>query len=301
MRKKQWRTVIIGFFAALIFVFASFDTFSQSPPTDSPPSASVTVRLGGRPVFVLKTKGLAPSIERRARDVERRLEHFAQSTVPVDAVDSWDLEGITLVGAENELFLGVTDEDGKKVGKTRQVLAKEYLEKLERAVSQYRKERSAQYRLRASIFAVLSTLGLILVLVFFNKVATQIDLWLDEQRNRRIPNIRIQQLEVLSSDQLSALLKMLTKLVRSLLTLILIFWYIAFVLKLFPVTRKLGKTVFGLLWSTLQSFGNAIVNYLPNLITIVLIVLIAYYIIRFYQPSRKDEADLLPIAPKYSR
>lgn len=173
MLGRYGRIVVIGFLAALMVAIAPFYTLSQttSTSTPSPPQTSspakMTVRLGEQALFVIGNKGLAPTVENRVQGIERRVKQFADSSVPVDALYSSDIEGKILVAAENELLFGINDEDAKAVGKSRQVLAKEYIQKLQQFVSQYREERSAQSRLRALILAVLSALGLILLLVGF--------------------------------------------------------------------------------------------------------------------------------------
>ncbi len=281
---KHWRMIILGFFFASIVAITPHG-LTQPTPTSSLASAngssSVTARLDEQPLFVIQTKGLAPSIEKRASDIEQRIEQFAKSTVPVESLDILDIEGATLVGAENELLFGITDEDAKAVGKTRQALAKEYLQKLQQSVANYREVHSVESRIKASIIAVVSTVGLILLLTLLNKIAPHVYQWLDRQRNHHIPNIRFQNLELVSSSQLSGFLKILTKLFFRVLALLAIFWYFALVLSLFPLTRKFGRTMWGWFDSQLERFSRAFIGYLPNLMTIVLIVIIAYCAIRF--------------------
>ncbi|WP_449000864.1 mechanosensitive ion channel family protein [Myxosarcina sp. GI1(2024)] len=254
---------------------------STSSPATADSSSSVTVQLESRPLFEIQTKALAPSVEERASNFEYLIERFAKSTVPVQALNTLELEGATIVGAENQLLFAISDEDAKAVGKTRQVLVKEYLQKLKQAVKDYREERSVQIRIRSSIIAVVSTVGLFMLLKLLNNIAPQVYRWLNEQCNRRIPNIRIQRLVLVSSSQLSGFLKILTKLVFRVLAVLAIFGYFALVLSLFPLTRRFGKTMWGWLASQLERFGRAFIDYLPNLMTILLIIIIAYCAIRF--------------------
>jgi small-conductance mechanosensitive channel len=283
MLGKHRKIVILGFCWALILAIIPYG-LSQPVSTSSPAlansSSSVTVQLDGRPLFEIQTKGLAPSIEGRASNFEYLIERFAKSTVPVEALDTLELEGATIVGAENQLLFAINDEDAKAVGKTRQVLAKEYLQKLKQAVQDYREERSVQIRIRNSIVALLSTVGLFLLLKLLNNIAPKVYRWLNEQRNRRIPNIRIQSLELASSSQLSGFLKILTKLVFRVLAVLAIFWYFALILSLFPLTRNFGRAMKVWFGSQLERFGRAFIDYLPNLMTILLIIIIAYCAIR---------------------
>ena len=284
MLGNHWKTIILGF--CLTFILSIIPgRFTQSflilSPASANSSSKVIVQLDGKPLFDLQTKGLASSVEKRASDFERRIEQFARSTVSIDALDTLELDGATIIGAENELLFGISDEDAQAVGKTRQALVEEYLQKLQKAVKNYREERSTQSRIRATMIAVLSTLGLLLLLSSLNNIAPRIYRWLDGLRGRHIHSIRIQNLELVSSSQLSTFFKLLTKLIFRGLALLAIFWYFALVLSLFPLTRRFGKIMWKWFGSQLGRFGRAFIDYLPNLMSIVLIVIVAYCAIRF--------------------
>ena len=72
--------------------------------------------------------------------------------------------------------------------------------------------------------------------------------------------------------------KVLT-LIRLILFFIIIFVSIPFALKLFPSTQMWAERLLKLILDPLSEVGNAIVNYLPNLVIIGIIVLIARMIL----------------------
>ena len=72
--------------------------------------------------------------------------------------------------------------------------------------------------------------------------------------------------------------KVLT-LIRLILFFIIIFVSIPFALKLFPCTQMWAERLLKLILDPLGEVGNAIVNYLPNLVIIGIIVLIARMIL----------------------
>ncbi len=72
--------------------------------------------------------------------------------------------------------------------------------------------------------------------------------------------------------------KVLT-LIRLILFFIIIFVSIPFALKLFPSTQMWAERLLKLILDPLGEVGNAIVNYLPNLVIIGIIVLIARMIL----------------------
>ncbi len=129
--------------------------------------------------------------------------------------------------------------------------------------------------------AVLSTLGLIVLLIVLNNIVPRFYRWLDVQRNRRIPSIRIQDFELMSSDQISDLLLEFTSLLQLGLILGLLYVYFSFVLNLFPQTRPFGKALFGYVRNAVTTGWNAFLAYLPNLLIVGLITIVTHYLLRF--------------------
>ncbi|WP_072016496.1 mechanosensitive ion channel family protein [Neosynechococcus sphagnicola] len=179
------------------------------------------------------------------------------------------------------VLLTVSETDVKISGKSRQALVQEYMETIRQAVGHYRQDRSLSSLIRGGLIDLLSTIALIVTFIIFNNIFPRFYRWLDEQRNRRIPSIGIQNFELLSSDQLSDLLLTLTSLLRLGLVLSLLYAYLSFSFSLFPATQHLGNTLFGYVQTLSKTIWNTFVSYLPNLFTLALIIALTYYFIRF--------------------
>lgn len=275
-----WRS-LWALASALIFSLTSLCAFAQLPASDASPG-SAPVTLDGQTLFLVYDKAIARSPQERALRISQRIEALARDeTVPEGAIATLETEGGTTLYAQDILLMTVSDADAKAAEQPRQALAEQHANAIETAVSQYRLARSAQYRNRAVLTALLSTLALLLLLLVLANIMPQVYYWLDHQQDHWIPSVRIQNFELLSSFQLSALLQTFTQLLHTVLVLGLTIVYGSFVLGLFPRTRQLGNTLWIYLSAALFSIWQGFLLYLPSLLTLGLIGLVSYYLIRF--------------------
>ena len=103
---------------------------------------------------------------------------------------------------------------------------------------------------------------------------------IDEERGRKLSGLRFQKLQILSVEQETGLLRVLTKYARYLIDLVLIIVYLIGVFSVFPQTRTV---VVGILQSVLRVLGEGwqnFVSYLPNLVNLAVIAAVTYYSLR---------------------
>lgn len=279
---RLWGSLVV-LVSALVFSLTSLSAFAQLPASDTSQSAAPVI-LEGQTLFLVYDKAIARSPQERALRISQRIEVLARDeTVPEGAIAMAETEGGTTLYAQDILLMTVSDADAKAAEQPRQALAEQHASAIEEAVSQYRLARSAQYRNRAILITVLSTLALLLLLLVLANVMPQVYHWLDHQQDHWISSVRIQNFELLSSFQLSALLQTFTQLLHTVLVLGLTILYGSFVLGLFPRTRQLGNTLWIYLSAALFSIWQSFLLYLPNLLTLGLIGLVSYYLIRFFR------------------
>jgi small-conductance mechanosensitive channel len=279
---KRIRGMVLACIVALVFCVTPLWAAATRPSPIQATAAAVPVTLEDRTLFSIPTPGRFPSTQDRAQRIEQRIRAFAErQAIPVDALATNEGEGGTLVYADDFLLVFVSDADAKAADVSRPLLAQRYLEAIRTAVRQYREERSAEYLARAWAIALLSTLILLILLLILLRLMPRFYQWLNEQHLRRLPSIRIQNLELISSRQLSEMLLELTELLRLVAVVSLFYAYLSFVLNLFPSTQNYASVLLGYISKGLQFGWKGFINYLPNLITILLIWFATYYIIRF--------------------
>jgi small-conductance mechanosensitive channel len=238
--------------------------------------------LDGEPLFQLTTAPRATSVEERAARISQKLEAIANdSSIQTDRINLTQTEFGTAVYAEDIIILAVDDTDVVGSGLTPRTQAQQYRDIIQTKINQYREERSAEYLTRAAITTLLCTLGLMVAIVVLANVMPQFYRWLDHQQDRWVPNIRIQNIELLSASQLTGVVQLLTQILHFLLVSTLLLFYLSYVLGLFPRTQYLGEGVWGYLGNALQKVWNNFGLFLPNLLTIALIILLTNVVLRF--------------------
>lgn len=273
---QPWFTVVVT--TCLVLLFSAW-AIAQSPSVEK---SGVPVTLDGQTILVIQDPLLSRSKEQRAERLTRQLTYLAENnSIGLETLQTSEAENATIIHAEDILLLTVSDQDAKLAGKDRQTLANDYLETIRRVVGEYRERRGLYAMTWALVKVVIGTFALVAGWVILNNLATRLYRWLDQQRNQRIPSLRIQNLELISSDQLSDLLLGLAGFIRLLLRLTIIYIYFSFVFALFPQTRVFSYTMSSYLKNALYASWAAFLNYFPNLIAIGLIVAIAYFVLKF--------------------
>ncbi|MBW4432546.1 MAG: mechanosensitive ion channel family protein [Pelatocladus maniniholoensis HA4357-MV3] len=284
-RKNQpFLTVILSTIVALLIVINPLSAASQSPSPDDILINQAPIKLGDQTLFFIQDKFFSPSLNERAERISSRIQQVANNyAIPVDALRTSDVEAeaTTIIYAQDVAILSVSDTDAKVVKLTRQALANQYLQIIKNAITQYREERSAIYLIRATILAFVSTIILIIMLCVLGNVMPHFYHWLDVLHERWIPNIRIQNFYLLSSQQISAILQGFVRIINLIFVMNLLFFYLYFVLSFFPQTKHLADNLFTSLTTLLLTVWKELLGYIPNLFIITLIILLTRYFLSF--------------------
>jgi small-conductance mechanosensitive channel len=245
------------------------------------PEAAAMVTLGDRPLFTIQARQSFPSVAQRAQRISARLEAAAQDqTVDLDQLSLSETEFGPTLYAMDHLLMTVSQGDAEGTGLSPQILAKQHLITIQQAMGQYRQERSAEALSQAALIAFLCTLGLTLTILVLANAMPQFYGWLDRQQDRWVPNLRFYNVEILTANQLTTLVQVLTRILHATLLVLLLLFYVSFVLGLFPTTRNIGQGIFGYAGRGLQGIADRFLGYLPSLFTIVLILLLVTAVLR---------------------
>ncbi|THJ19474.1 MAG: mechanosensitive ion channel family protein, partial [Nitrospira sp. CG24E] len=99
-------------------------------------------------------------------------------------------------------------------------------------------------------------------------------------RGTYIPPIKIQKVEVLSTDQLATGVIALAKGLRVIATLFLLYVWLTAALGIFPWTRGISARLVEAVLTTFTAIGQAFATYVPNVISIIIIVYVTRYILK---------------------
>jgi small-conductance mechanosensitive channel len=189
----------------------------------------------------------------------------------------------TTISTPEFILLTITDEDAKFEKMTRQDLAEKHLKSIRRSLTIYRRERELTYRIFAAMGAIFATLSIVLIFRLINYLFPL----LKNQIHRTVDNFVSEKQvsnHLLVASEISHFIIQILRLLRIVAFIGIIYLYIPLVLRFFPLTRRLGNTLYRYLESALSLVGNAIYAYLPNVFIVLLIYFITYWLLDFIEP-----------------
>lgn len=253
-------------------------SISQPPP---PQSTGAPVVFSGATLFSVWDKVGSFGPQARALAIAARLSRLAENPlIRVDTITVTEGERTSEIVSGDVVLIALTDGDARPLGRSRQELAQEYALIIRHAVTVALEQNSTEMMLTNGAYALLDTIILIAFLVAFYKLFPKLYEKLRAWRGTYIPSIKIQRVEVVSADQIASALITLAKGLRVVATLALLYLWVTAGLGIFPWTRGISAHLVGAVLTTLTAIGEAFVIYVPNVVSIIVIVFVTRYIIK---------------------
>ncbi|MAM29614.1 MAG: transmembrane ion channel [Flavobacteriaceae bacterium] len=249
LRKSTKGYPVIGFFKDTLFlVHTKLGSFSASERSDA--------------------------ISRRIKKLPDYPDFSSDSLKVVEAETTFD------VTYGEDIVMSVSQNDALWEDSTQFELAKTYKEKIGAAVTKYKAE--------TSVWTILLEIGLaLLVLVviwFLLKYIAKLFRWsakkIEAQEDKRIKGIRLKDYTLFDAKRQVSALLFVNKALKWFVMLLAIYIALPILFGIFPWTRNFADTLFGYVLDPLKSILLSIWNYLPNLITIIVIVLVFRYVLK---------------------
>jgi len=253
--------------------------FAQSDVAQ-PEGQTADVLIDGQ--TVLRVRGIkGAGAELRATAISERIVRFASdpyfNPASINVIES-DISS-DIVSSDN-ILMSVFDLDAQAEGQSRQELASLYSRLILAEIDRYRHDHSKRNLLKGSLFALLATLSLILAIFLIHRFYRRIQSALVEWSHTRIVPTLLQKSEVISPDQMSALILALVRFIRLAAVLALLYFYIGLVFSFFPSTRSLAGELLAFVIRPIETIWQAIRVQVPKLFFIFILVLITRYVLK---------------------
>ncbi|MCL2878703.1 MAG: mechanosensitive ion channel family protein [Treponema sp.] len=123
-------------------------------------------------------------------------------------------------------------------------------------------------------------IGQIVAIVVIWLVAKALSKWISGHATERFKPLTIKKLKILTPKQISQIILGLIRILKYVITLFQLFITVPIIFSLFPQTEELADTIFGYIITPLKNIALGFVSYIPNLITIIIILIVTRYILR---------------------
>ena len=253
----------------------------KTETTDSPEEEMQpgNVVVDGKNIVTVYQSIGSYSAQDRADLISKRIINVARSGVAAESISVSSRREWSEIMAENELLMVVTDGDAKAAGRNRMELANEYAGDIRQAVLNYRREHSVRAILRAVLYTTLATALLVLLVWLSIKIhhtlRRRVENWIVVQSRREHRSAWH-----LAVTYVSTVAVAIGAVLRWIFWIVAVQVYLTVTLGFFPATRAISNVVTAWLFSTLASMGTSALQYLPNLVVIIVIAFVAAQILR---------------------
>jgi small-conductance mechanosensitive channel len=141
-------------------------------------------------------------------------------------------------------------------------------------------ENSMGFLPRLGIALAIIALQALLIWLVWHKLFNWLTVKIIKPRGEKIKPLIIKNTRILTPKQIIDVINVLMKFLKYLLTAFQLFITVPIIFSLFPATRPLTVTIFGYVLNPLRNIAVGIIGYIPNLITIIIIVTIIRYVIK---------------------
>jgi small-conductance mechanosensitive channel len=257
--------------------------------------------LGGDTIMTIyaPTPTLSP-LERAALYGDRALRAAKTFSPKFDTLDVVN-NGMSVDIVFGEMpLINITAADAYLEGTDRGALANAKKKRVLAAIAAYNKSLGLWNILRMVGLSIAVVAALVALMVLVNRSFRKgIDRKIIDNREKWFKGIHFRNIEILTSEKLTAAALFASKALRYALYAVLLYAALPMVFAIFPATRHLAKLLFSWIATPLFSMGEGFIAYLPNLLRIVVIIVVMRYILKFlHYISAEIETGRLVI-PKF--
>ena len=247
--------------------------------TPQEPVSPASVRINGTTLFVLHSGVGSIGPPERARVVNERLQEILTSPPGSVKLDVEQVDIGWLITVNGRPIVSVTARDAEAEGTTDKALAERWAgtirERLEAVVRQH-SWLSFWRRVGITILVILAA---IILLWALRKGKGRLDGQV-EARREKIPSLRFRGLELLSGEHLHLGIVRGLWIVYGLALLLTVTSALLLVFSQFPQTSDYARLVFLWIWRPFTDIVHGAVHYLPNLFTILVIIVVTRIALR---------------------
>ncbi len=232
-------------------------------------------------LFLVHSKLGSFSAHDRAEAISKRIHHLTHDF----QFDTADLqlsvtETTTDIVCKETIIMSVSETDALWNSTTQKALAETCVGIIGAAVVHYQSETSLLTLAREIGLALLTILILCAVLFYIVRAFRWTAVAIRKQQGKRIKELNIKGYTLFDAKRLVQVVLTINTIVKWSVILLVIYIALPILFGFFPWTQNFAETLFGYFLNPVKKIAFAFWNYLPNLFTIVVIVLMFRYLLK---------------------
>ncbi|MCL6260202.1 mechanosensitive ion channel family protein [Aquiflexum sp. TKW24L] len=283
------KIVLRGSFFVLIFHLFGLAAFAQNDST-AVDREGLRKGIQGFPVLgIMNDTIFYVYIKMGTSTPSERAKHITEKIRRLYEDPNFSVDSLTIVESEYTVDLVYRDIIVTSVSPPDAAIYDlslyEIAEEAKRRISQSIKNGIEEYKLSKLLFRILYT-GIVLLVALFlywllNKGYKRVLKYLSLHRDKLLKNLSYKDYTFLTAEQELRVILIFLRGVRLFLWVVLGYAVLSIGFSIFPLTRGWADALLGLVWSPFRSIFLAIWDYLPNLVTILVIFIVMRFFIRF--------------------
>ncbi len=219
--------------------------------------------------------------DERAEAITNRIKKLAKKSFGgKDTLKLISNEQIIDISSGENIIMSISDDDGLWANTSKAVLAAKYKDIITKSVEHYRSDFTWQTILKEALLALVVLGALVAVIFGVNKLKRKAKLYIIKQKGRRVKGVKIRNYVLFDADREANFLFHVNNTIRWLLVITAIYISLPILFSIFPGTQGFADTLFGYFLSPVKKIFNSIWHFLPNLFTIIVIVIAFNYLLK---------------------
>ena len=213
------------------------------------------------------------SAKERADAISKRINELASNFgFKPDSIRLEESDVSTDIVLEDKIIMSVSESDALWNNSTRVELAEQYRNVIVSAMLKYKSEISLVMLGKEIALALLVLLIIGLIIFYVGKLFKWTEKKIGEQEGRLIKGIKIQNYTLFDSKAQVEVVLRLNSILKWIIILFVIYIALPILFGIFPWTKNFAETLFGYILNPVKQIVSGLWDYLPNLITILVII-----------------------------
>ena len=235
-------------------------------------------------MFFIYNKIGSVSAKDRATSITNRINKLSKNVFfSADSLKAIASESYIDIIYDDEIIISISESDALWNNKSASELGVDYIKIIAGEVEKYKKE--------TSVVTIAKEIGLALLVIFLLWIALKYIIRLFkyfsnkvlEQEGKLIQGIKLKNYVLFNEKQQVNVLLKLNSLLKWVLILVVVYITLPILFGIFPWTKNFAETLFGFIINPLKNITFKLWHFLPNLITIIVIVVVFRYLLRGVQ------------------
>lgn len=298
---KPFRLIIsLSFFLAIVSMSAEpADTLMLKGEFKGDPTGYPVILKGDTLLYIKQSFG-AFTPEQRARGLAERLDRLVSETgFEPDSILSSPVGDDHYITYKGHILMVISALDSLGSGMSSAQLAEQTANTLRQKLNDYKIRFSAETILKNIAYTALIVVVLALIIWILNRLFRWLFRWLEKNKERIFRSIKLQNYEFLPVEREHAIALFLLKLLK--IALIITFFLVALplIFSIFPATEGITRKIVGMVWGPVRNIMISMVNYLPKLVTIIIIFFIFRYLVKFFKFLAREVGNKELVIPGF--